>query len=136
MSARSFLSLNHMFSITSPPVSCKLLLDFMLNLKSRKSLCQWFYLVDWRGFGPDKRSWKPPENIIAPAFICKFYLLRKHRKRGLKGGNTVKNCSPTTMLCLSANPKSSLLLTASAAISWFFIAAPSILLWLGIPSVH
>ncbi|CAJ0966263.1 unnamed protein product, partial [Ranitomeya imitator] len=31
-----------------------------------------FYLVDWRGYGPEDRSWEPAEHIRAPQLIAAF----------------------------------------------------------------
>ncbi|CAJ0943334.1 unnamed protein product [Ranitomeya imitator] len=31
-----------------------------------------FYLVDWKGYGPEDRSWEPAENIRAPQLIAAF----------------------------------------------------------------
>lgn len=44
-----------------------------------------FYLVVWKGFGPEERSWKLVKNINAPALMKQFYLLHRHKKRGHKG---------------------------------------------------
>ncbi|CAJ0915951.1 unnamed protein product [Ranitomeya imitator] len=37
-----------------------------------------FYLVDWKGYGPEDRSWEPDENIRAPQLIAAF-----ERKEGI-----------------------------------------------------
>ncbi|XP_069600959.1 vomeronasal type-2 receptor 26-like [Ranitomeya imitator] len=31
-----------------------------------------FFLIDWKGFGPEERSWEPIENINAPRILNKF----------------------------------------------------------------
>ncbi|CAJ0926551.1 unnamed protein product [Ranitomeya imitator] len=73
------------------------------------------FLVDWKGFGPEERSWEPRENIQAPRILAKFLSSPKRREeckdRGRcgtwgKGGYKTllgqvfyAKCSSTVALC-------------------------------------
>lgn len=42
-------------------------------LEVKRSRGKLYYLITWKGFGPEERSWEPAENIDAPDLIPRFH---------------------------------------------------------------
>lgn len=61
--------------------------------KVKRSRGKRYYLIDWKCFGPEERSWEPAENIDAPELLRKFHRRLALKKRRPKGGGTVTNCA-------------------------------------------
>lgn len=54
-----------------------------------------YYLINWNGFGSEKRSWEPVENKGGPDLIRMFHHRLALKKRVHKGGGTVMSHSAT-----------------------------------------
>ena len=59
-------------------------------LNSKRVKGQLYYLVDWKGFGPEERSWEISTDVHAPRLVRIFHQRNpdKPRERGppLRGG--------------------------------------------------
>lgn len=80
--------------------------DIKEILEIKYSRGTFFHLIDWKGFSPKERSWEPLENIDALELIRKVHHCLYLRKRGHKGGDTVRHVgqfvpSPGPLLLLS-----------------------------------
>ncbi|XP_077149254.1 uncharacterized protein LOC143810032 [Ranitomeya variabilis] len=63
----------HPTSDSSPlPVSADNIFEVKDILASKKVRDKTFFLIDWKGFGPEERSWEPQENINAPHILKRF----------------------------------------------------------------
>lgn len=65
-------------------------------LDVKRSKGKLFHLIDWKGFGPEERSWEPMENLHAPELLRKFYCLQILKRRSSKreGTVTVRGAAP------------------------------------------
>ena len=115
-----------------PPLKIQGKLEFEVNriLDSKRIRGKLFYLIDWKGYGPDDQSWEPASYIHAPRLVHSFHMRYPNKPRLVGrplGRGTVRDSSLACLVCgLWGNVASTLhpsLFINHTSIPW--VSAPS-----------